>query len=289
MGSLRSDSLRPSSPVNRELQRWRRATQPCLSTCSSSHYLRWVRRTGNWRRSFLDAKAFSLLVHTEQPIPTRLFLKKSRTSPRPSSILSQATSRPARNVSRNLGSCARAPRSDPTYRLPTPAGSNFQLTTPPSSCLFPNLLVRHKQPWDRDFSNQLNRFVTATEPRTISNQRSGHSWQPTQTNPPKTSPPRPPNVPTHAEVEHRLTQLRSRLPQPNRKPPPTPEQPEPPRATSPPSTCTTNCAPQALTSASSRISPSGSSPNPFSITRPITASPTAAFGPTASRGGTYGK
>ena len=26
-------------------------------------------------------KAFSLLVHTEQPIPTRLFTKKSRTSP----------------------------------------------------------------------------------------------------------------------------------------------------------------------------------------------------------------
>ena len=35
--------------------RWRRATQRCLSTCSSSHYLHWVRRTENWRRSFLDA------------------------------------------------------------------------------------------------------------------------------------------------------------------------------------------------------------------------------------------
>jgi hypothetical protein len=40
-----------------------------------------------------------------------------------------------------------------------------------------------------------------------------------------------PHVPTSAEVEHRLTQLQSRLPKPN--PPPTPEQPEPPRAASP--------------------------------------------------------
>src|SRR3984885_7960876 len=42
-----------------------------------------------------------------------------------------------------------------------------------------------------------------------------------------------PYVPTQAEVEHRLAQLRSRLPQPNPDPPPTPEQPEPPRAASP--------------------------------------------------------
>src|SRR5277367_1543161 len=38
---------------------------------------------------------------------------------------------------------------------------------------------------------------------------------------------------TRAEVEHRLTQLRSLLPQPDPNPPPTPEQPEPPRAASP--------------------------------------------------------
>jgi hypothetical protein len=43
-----------------------------------------------------------------------------------------------------------------------------------------------------------------------------------------------PYVPTHAEVEQRLTQLRSRLPQPNGNPPPNTEQPEPPRAASPP-------------------------------------------------------
>ena len=42
-----------------------------------------------------------------------------------------------------------------------------------------------------------------------------------------------PYVPTRAEVEHRLTQLQSRLPQPNPDPPPAPEQPEPPRAASP--------------------------------------------------------
>src|SRR3984885_6794469 len=42
-----------------------------------------------------------------------------------------------------------------------------------------------------------------------------------------------PYVPTQAEVEHRLAQLRSRLPQPNPDPPPSPEQAEPPRAASP--------------------------------------------------------
>ena len=44
------------------------------------------------------------------------------------------------------------------------------------------------------------------------------------------------HVPTMAEVEHRLAQLQSLLPQrnPNRNPAPTPKQPEPPRAASPP-------------------------------------------------------
>src|ERR1700689_597557 len=42
-----------------------------------------------------------------------------------------------------------------------------------------------------------------------------------------------PSVPSSAEVQHRLTQLQSRLPQPNPNPPPNPEQPEPPRAASP--------------------------------------------------------
>jgi len=44
-----------------------------------------------------------------------------------------------------------------------------------------------------------------------------------------------PYVPTTAEVEHRLAQLQSLLPQrkPNPHPPPTPEQPEPPPAASP--------------------------------------------------------
>ncbi len=45
-----------------------------------------------------------------------------------------------------------------------------------------------------------------------------------------------PHESTHARVEHRLAQLRSRLPQPNPNPPPVPEhlaQPEPPLAASP--------------------------------------------------------
>ncbi len=44
---------------------------------------------------------------------------------------------------------------------------------------------------------------------------------------------RSPHVPTMAEVEHRLAQLQSLLPQRNPNPPPTPKQPEPPRAASP--------------------------------------------------------
>jgi hypothetical protein len=42
-----------------------------------------------------------------------------------------------------------------------------------------------------------------------------------------------PYVPTSADAANRLTQLRSRFPQPDLNPPPTPQQPEPPRATSP--------------------------------------------------------
>jgi hypothetical protein len=41
------------------------------------------------------------------------------------------------------------------------------------------------------------------------------------------------NVPTPAEVEHRLAELQSRLPQAKGNQPPTPKQPEPPRAASP--------------------------------------------------------
>ena len=77
MESLKSGSLRPSNPVNRELQRWRRATRQCLSTCSSSHSLHWVRRTGNWPRSFLDARAFSQMLSGKNRHFTEAFCQRT--------------------------------------------------------------------------------------------------------------------------------------------------------------------------------------------------------------------